>query len=488
MGRETKDHGTRGAVRGAFAVFLSAALCLASAPSVAIAKASGEAPATDASLAVDAGAQPAGAARPNAAGESEMGEEVAGGRADGSREEPATATDKVPGSPEATTHPTTDEALPADGDAAPAETLVPDGDDAGLEAQAGARRSFPDVPAGAWYAGVVGRAAGLGLISGYSNGRFGPNDRVTRGQVAVILWNMAGKPDPRGAARSFPDVGARAYYYSAVRWASSVGVVSGYKNGRFGPNDPVTREQLAAMIASDARVAAGWRALGSAVDFQGMRDAADVSDWARSAVGWCCRNGVLNGSSARLRPLGNATRAEAAKMIVFLLDLLRSGEVSDPYSRARDAATAQGKLVLEGTVRVMSAREVAKLDMNPAYNAYAYSRVLSVPKSLRDLNMPSNYDWDRSRYAVLMLDNYQKVPNTVVRVELTLVCRYVLLGIHDVPGYSFSKDTTSRWNPYNGKRTCVAGGAWYPYDKRVGLTASMGSEAWEHDAQILYTR
>ena len=83
-------------------------------------------------------------------------------------------------------------------------------------------KTFPDVPAGAWYAGVVGRAAGLGLINGYKDGRFGPNDNVTRGQVAVILWNMAGKPSPKGAPKSFPDVKSGKYYYDAVCWASSV--------------------------------------------------------------------------------------------------------------------------------------------------------------------------------------------------------------------------------------------------------------------------
>ena len=95
--------------------------------------------------------------------------------------------------------------------------------------------TFPDVPEGSWFYGVVYRAAGLGLINGYEDGRFGPNDNVTRGQVAVILWNMAGKPSPKGTPKTFPDVAAGKYYYDAVRWASSVGVVNGYGSGKFGP-------------------------------------------------------------------------------------------------------------------------------------------------------------------------------------------------------------------------------------------------------------
>ncbi len=184
-------------------------------------------------------------------------------------------------------------------------------------------KTFPDVSEDAWYAGVVSRATQLGLFSGYADGRFGPEDKVTRGQVAVILWNMAGKPAAKAGAKTFPDVAAGKYYYDAVRWASSVGVVSGYKNGRFGPNDNVTREQLAAMLASYARKVAGRETPGSAADYRSMRDAGKVSGWAASSVGWCFRSKILSGANGYVNPQGNATRAETAKMVVFEHDLLR---------------------------------------------------------------------------------------------------------------------------------------------------------------------
>ncbi len=183
-------------------------------------------------------------------------------------------------------------------------------------------RAFPDVPAGTWYYSVVGKASSLKLINGYKNGNFGPNDRVTRGQVAVILWNMAGNPGVRGSARSFPDVYSGKYYYEAVRWASSVGVVNGYKNGRFGPNDLVTREQLASMLASYARNVAHRNTSGSAANFSFMYDSYRVSSWAASSVGWCFSVNIISGSSGYINPQGNATRAETAKMVVFLHDLL----------------------------------------------------------------------------------------------------------------------------------------------------------------------
>ena len=181
---------------------------------------------------------------------------------------------------------------------------------------------FPDVPADAWHARVVGKAAALGLVSGYADGRFGPGDRITRGQAAVILWNMAGSPAAGSGARDFPDVRSDKYYYNAVRWASSAGVVSGYADGRFGPNDNVTREQLAVMLANYSARVAGKPAAGSASDYASMGDHAKVSRWAVSAVGWCFRNKILSGSKGNVVPQGTAARAEAAKMVVGLHDLV----------------------------------------------------------------------------------------------------------------------------------------------------------------------
>ena len=189
-------------------------------------------------------------------------------------------------------------------------------------AKPGSVKPFPDVPANSWCSGVVYRATTLRLMSGYDNGNFGPNDPITRGQVAVVLWNMAGKPAPGAGAKYFPDVMSNDYFWRAVSWASGAGVVSGYSNGNFGPKDNVTREQLAVMLANYARYKTGRQLSGSASDYGSMSDADSVSTWAQSSVGWCCRFGILSGSNGQLRPQGNASRAEAAKMVVGLHDLL----------------------------------------------------------------------------------------------------------------------------------------------------------------------
>lgn len=190
------------------------------------------------------------------------------------------------------------------------------------------RNPFSDVPMKHWAREVIWKAINLGLMSGYTRkssvdpALFGTNDNITRGQIAVILWNWAGKPEAGAKAKSFTDVKNNAYYYSAVRWAGSVGVVSGYANGSFGPNDNITRQQLAVMLANYAQKVAGVTVTGSLQDFAAMSDASQVSSYARTAMGWCVRNGILSGSDGALMPKGHATRAQAAKMVVFLYDLI----------------------------------------------------------------------------------------------------------------------------------------------------------------------
>ena len=188
------------------------------------------------------------------------------------------------------------------------------------------RIAFKDVASSHWGYAVVHRANDLGLVTGYTGaktGNFGPEDNITRGQAAVILWRMAGKPAAGAGAKSFSDVAKGAYYYDAVRWASSAGVVSGYATGEFGPDDNVTREQLAVMLANYAKRIGRLTVDGSAADYANMKDASKVAGYARPAVGWCFRNKILSGSQGNVDPKGKATRAQAAKMLVGLYDLVK---------------------------------------------------------------------------------------------------------------------------------------------------------------------
>ena len=182
--------------------------------------------------------------------------------------------------------------------------------------------TFPDVPEDHWAFNVINKAAAQGIVSGYKNGRFGPNDKVTRGQAVTMLWNMAGRPSAKKGGPSFADVKSGAYYYASVRWAASVGVVHGYANGTFGPDDYVTRQQLAVMLANYATKMGGVRITASPSNYAAMSDAGSVSAYAQPSVAWCYENKVMTGSNGTLRPQGTATRAETCKMVTYLDNLV----------------------------------------------------------------------------------------------------------------------------------------------------------------------
>lgn len=248
-------------------------------------------------------------------------------------------------------------------------------------------KKFSDVPKGHWAYGVVQRAVKLGLMSGYKNGAFGAGDSITRAQVAVVLWNLAGQPKPGAKAKKFSDVSGGAYYATAVRWASSVGVVSGYKGGTFGPADKVTREQLAVMLNNYAKNLAGRDAQVPEAAFTPMLDSKKVSKFARPAIAWCFARGILTGSKGKINPKGNATRAEASKMFVFFYDELH-GESHAPqeiylpheycgtYTIKNVAGpipeNVGGRDVPEGTVMSEQTLHIYSIGENYVYFEYTY--------------------------------------------------------------------------------------------------------------------
>lgn len=186
------------------------------------------------------------------------------------------------------------------------------------------RLPFTDVGVKHWAKYVIMQAVDYGLMHGYSSSKFGPNDKVKRCDAAVVLWNMAGKPKATNA-KKFSDVSKGAYYYTAVSWASGVGVVNGYggaRKGKFGPDDFVTREQLAVMLANYVKKYEGWDVSGASAAYKKMGDWRTVSLWARPAIAWCFDSGIMSGSGGKIKPQDNATRAEAAKMFVYLYEML----------------------------------------------------------------------------------------------------------------------------------------------------------------------
>lgn len=171
---------------------------------------------------------------------------------------------------------------------------------------------FVDVNSGAWYYDAVSFVYNKGIMNGVTSTTFEPNSTITRGMVVTMLWRMAGEPYVSGG--SFSDVASGRYYSTAVAWAAKNGIVDGYSSTVFGVNDPVTREQFATILYRYAKYM-GYSTTGSSLT--GYYDANSVSSWARDAMGWAVKNGIITGSgNSRLNPTGTASRAEVAQMFM----------------------------------------------------------------------------------------------------------------------------------------------------------------------------
>jgi len=165
----------------------------------------------------------------------------------------------------------------------------------------------------AWYHEAVDYVLEKGLMDGYGNGAFGPDDSLSRGQLAQILYNCAGRPAAGGSP--FRDVPDGAWCAPAVAWAAEQDIVDGYGGDLFGPDDPITREQLVVML---------YRYAGSPVPPNlalNFTDADAVSGYAADPMRWAVERGIISGcGDGRLDPGGPATRAQAAQMLRNFLE------------------------------------------------------------------------------------------------------------------------------------------------------------------------
>ena len=193
--------------------------------------------------------------------------------------------------------------------------------------------AFGDISPDAWYHDGVHWALEQGVMNGVRTDRFAPKDDTTRAMVVTMLWRLVGEPESEMHA-AFKDVESNSWYAQAVDWAAENGIVTGYSDTVFAPNDKVTREQLAVILHRCAgSSSAGEEALvqivlamfgtidpstfyGETIDVP-FDDAASVSEWAVSGVNWAWENGILNGKTdTTLAPRDNATRAEVAAMLM----------------------------------------------------------------------------------------------------------------------------------------------------------------------------
>ncbi len=175
------------------------------------------------------------------------------------------------------------------------------------------KTKFNDVSANDWFASAVDYVTGKGMMNGTADNTFSPKANTTRGMVVTVLYRLENQPST--SAASFTDVASGAYYANAVAWANANGIVSGYGSGKFGPNDKVTREQLAAILYRYAQYKK--YDVSGANSLDGYADAQSVSSYAVPALQWANAAGVVTGKSgSKLDPKGNAARAEVAAMLM----------------------------------------------------------------------------------------------------------------------------------------------------------------------------
>ena len=171
---------------------------------------------------------------------------------------------------------------------------------------------FTDVNDNDWFSDVVRYVYEQGLMTGTSDTEFSPNLTTTRGMIVSILNRL--EDGPTAEVAGFTDVADGDWYADAVNWAASEGIVAGYEDNTFRPNDPITREQLAAMLMNYA----AWKGedVSARADLSSYNDAASVSSWAAETVQWAVAEGLISGMPGNLlEPQGSATRAQVAAIL-----------------------------------------------------------------------------------------------------------------------------------------------------------------------------
>ena len=173
-----------------------------------------------------------------------------------------------------------------------------------------------------WAKSAIESAVAKGLFAGTSPTTFHPDQAMNRAMLVTVLYRMEKEPAAEGRGKSFADVSAGVYYAKAVAWASDKGIVAGYSETQFGPEDTITREQLAVILNRYATYK-GYNTSKTA-DLAAFQDADQISEWARVPVQWANVMKLLNGrTSTTLAPKGSATRAEVAKILVTFLDTVK---------------------------------------------------------------------------------------------------------------------------------------------------------------------
>ena len=179
---------------------------------------------------------------------------------------------------------------------------------------------FKDVDPDQWYHEYIDYVVEKGLMQGVAADRFAPDVSTTRAMIVTILYRLEGSPAVSEES-PFDDVAEGQWYTDAVIWANNNAIVLGYGNGKFGPTDNITREQMAAILYRYATYKGYDTSAGQDTNISSYDDATDVSDWAIEAMQWACGTELIKGRTAStIVPAGNATRAEVAAILMRFIE------------------------------------------------------------------------------------------------------------------------------------------------------------------------
>jgi len=198
------------------------------------------------------------------------------------------------------------------------------------DAASGASVTFTDIK-GHWASGYIQSLAAQQYISGVGKEKFDPNGKLTRAALVQMLYNVFGGGEKSERTLAFADTTAGAWYHDAIAWAVDNGVVTGYNAHKFGPNDPISRQDITVIMA---RLAAGFKIeLAGSDEAQNAKAFADdrsISQYAKNAVYQLYASAIISGKgNNKFDPLGYATRAEAAKILYLMLD--KAGKIDAAY-------------------------------------------------------------------------------------------------------------------------------------------------------------
>lgn len=268
---------------------------------------------------------------------------------------------------------------------------------------------FTDVKNGDWFYNGVMYTYENGLMNGVGNGKFAPYTNTTRSMLAAILWRIEEEPKATACA-DYTDIKPDQFYTEAVSWISEKGLMKGYGDGRFGPNDLLTREQLVTVFYRFAEYK------NCDISFQKalnpFKDYKSVSSFATDAMSWATANGIINGASGkRLNPKSGASRAELATIIMRFIDFIENSIISkdlivvDAINFEKDVIVADG---LEGMwepdgyihsirlPKINSSSASAKEFNNSVYNEF--SNILKALKNDKEYAAIYNIDYEYKIY------------------------------------------------------------------------------------------